>query len=105
MNLHHQLSSDEVASQCPPAATVRFKYSSALKQDWRVLSVLGHRKHSPENAAQKQGKQNEKGTIQTTMSKALNQLVLDSFLSITAMWLLKQKECIELVQVENWLFD
>lgn len=39
------------------------------------------------------------------MSKAVNQLVLDSFLSITAMWLLKQNECIELVQVENWFFD
>lgn len=39
------------------------------------------------------------------MSKALNQLVLEPFLSITAMWLLKQNECIELVQVENWFFD
>lgn len=39
------------------------------------------------------------------MRKALNQLVLEPFLSITAMWLLKQNECIELVQVENWFFD
>lgn len=39
------------------------------------------------------------------MSKALNQLVLGSFLVITALWLLKQSECIELVQVENWFFD
>lgn len=36
--------------------------SSALKQDCRVLSVLEHIKHSPQNAAQNQVKQNKKGT-------------------------------------------
>lgn len=43
--------------------------------------------------------------VQTAMSEALNQLVLDSFFNIIALWLLKQKDCIELVQVENGFFD
>jgi len=39
--------------------------------------------------------------VQTAMSEALNQPALDSFFNVTAMRLLKQKDCIELVQVEN----
>lgn len=39
--------------------------------------------------------------IQVVMSEALNRPVLGSFFNIIAMQLLEQKDCIELVQVEN----
>lgn len=43
--------------------------------------------------------------VQTAMSEVLNQPILDFFFNVIAMQLLKQKDCIELVQVENWFFD
>lgn len=90
-----------VTSHCTPAPQLRW-HSSTLKQDCRVLPVLEHIKHSPPNAAQKQVKQNKKGANYHEQSiKSAG----SPFLSITAMWLLKQSECIELVQVENWFFD